>query len=194
MIKGKIGVFVARMQPLHKSHEFLIEQSMRENEKTYVFMGSADKSRTERNPFTIEERMGIFRKVFAEELTTGKIILVPLDDMSDETDTDNDKAWGQYLYDSIVRFTREKEFSLYYSDDPEIMLNWFTENLKKKINFRFFDRKKIFAELSATRIREALLDEAKTNSRKSNLYLKENLPMEVYEIREELAKILLKIA
>ena len=32
-----IGVFVARFQPLHKSHEFLIRKSMEENDKTYVF-------------------------------------------------------------------------------------------------------------------------------------------------------------
>lgn len=191
MSKGKLGVFTARMQPLHKSHEFLIEQSMKENEKTYVFMGSADKFRTERNPFTIEERMGMFRKVFSEELISGKLFLVPLNDLTDETD--NDFAWGQYLYDNIVTHTGENEFSIYYSDNPEIMLSWFTDELKNKINFRFFDRKKIFRELSATKIRNALIDMELNNSSISEKYLEENLPLEIYKIRSNLARIILDI-
>ena len=96
-----IGVFVARFQPLHKSHEFLIRKSMEENDKTYVFIGSADKCRTKRNPLNIEERLGIFRKVFSDELKSGHLFVVPLNDKTDENDT-NTIAWGNYLYEKIT--------------------------------------------------------------------------------------------
>lgn len=181
-----IGVFVARMQPLHKSHEFLIRQSLKENDKTFVFIGSADKSRNKRNPFTIEEREGLIRKVFFEELMSGKLYIERLNDLTNEDDKENDKVWGKYLYDNITKVIQQNTFSIYYSDNPSIMLNWFTDDLKEKINFRFFDRKKLFSELSATKIREALL----TNNEE---YLVNNLPYEVYSLKENLANILKKI-
>lgn len=181
-----IGVFVARMQPLHKSHEFLIRQSLKENDKTFVFIGSADKSRNKRNPFTVEEREGLIRKVFFEELMSGKLYIERLNDLTNEDDKENDKVWGKYLYDNITKVIQQNTFSIYYSDDPSIMLNWFTDDLKEKINFRFFDRKELFSELSATKIREALL----TNNEE---YLVNNLPYEVYSLKENLANILKKI-
>lgn len=181
-----IGVFVARMQPLHKSHEFLIRESLKENDKTFVFIGSADKSRNKRNPFTVEEREGLIRKVFFEELMSGKLYIERLNDLTNEDDKENDKVWGKYLYDNITKVIQQNTFSIYYSDDPSIMLNWFTDDLKEKINFRFFDRKKLFSELSATKIREALL----TNNEE---YLVNNLPYEVYSLKENLANILKKI-
>lgn len=181
-----IGVFVARMQPLHKSHEFLIRQSLKENDKTFVFIGSADKSRNKRNPFTVEEREGLIRKVFFEELMSGKLYIERLNDLTNEDDKENDKVWGKYLYDNITKVIQQNTFSIYYSDNPSIMLNWFTDDLKEKINFRFFDRKKLFSELSATKIREALL----TNNEE---YLVNNLPYEVYSLKENLANILKKI-
>lgn len=181
-----IGVFVARMQPLHKSHEFLIRQSLKENDKTFVFIGSANKSRNKRNPFTVEEREGLIRKVFFEELMSGKLYIERLNDLTNEDDKENDKVWGKYLYDNITKVIQQNTFSIYYSDDPSIMLNWFTDDLKEKINFRFFDRKKLFSELSATKIREALL----TNNEE---YLVNNLPYEVYSLKENLANILKKI-
>ena len=181
-----IGVFVARMQPLHKSHEFLIRQSLKENAKTFVFIGSADKSRNKRNPFTAEEREGLIRKVFFEELMSGKLYIERLNDLTNEDDKENDKVWGKYLYDNITKVIQQNTFSIYYSDNPSIMLNWFTDDLKEKINFRFFDRKKLFSELSATKIREALL----TNNEE---YLVNNLPYEVYSLKENLANILKKI-
>lgn len=181
-----IGVFVARMQPLHKSHEFLIRQSLKENDKTFVFIGSVDKSRNKRNPFTVEEREGLIRKVFFEELMSGKLYIERLNDLTNEDDKENDKVWGKYLYDNITKVIQQNTFSIYYSDNPSIMLNWFTDDLKEKINFRFFDRKELFSELSATKIREALL----TNNEE---YLVNNLPYEVYSLKENLANILKKI-
>lgn len=180
-----IGVFVARFQPLHKSHKYLIDQSLKENEKTYVFIGSADKARTERNPLNIEERLGIFRKVFSDELISGKLFVVPLNDRTDETDSDT-ISWGNYLYEYITKEIGEKDFRIYYSDEPSIMLSWFSDELKEHIEFRFFDRKELFSELSATKIREALLNETD----EGNKYLLENLPMQVYQLKDCLTNIL----
>lgn len=180
-----IGVVLARMQPIHKTHEFLIRSSIKDNEKTFVFIGSADKSRTKRNPFTFEERKLLIEKVFEKEIKSEKVELVKLDDLTDEDDEDV-KSWGNYLYDSITNAISQKEFSIYYCDEPDIMLSWFTDDLKEKIDFHFFDRNDLFSNLSATRIREALLNDDLD-------YLRENLPSVVYDERENLKKILQKI-
>lgn len=179
----KIGVFLARFQPLHKSHEYIIRKVIKENDKAYVFIGSAQKSRQKRNPFTIEERLFMFSKVFGEEIKNGELILVPLDDYSSEDDRLSDKAWGEYLYHKITNKIGQNCFNLYYSDEPEIMLNWFSEDRKKYIDFVFLNRKDIFSELSATKIRSAILNDDET-------YLKENLSEEVYMMRGELKHIL----
>ena len=73
-------------------------------------------------------------------------------------DYENDKEWGLYLYYNILSKTKNNTFSIYYSDEPEIMLNWFDNNIKERINFRFFERNELFEGLSATKIREAIIN------------------------------------
>ena len=179
----KIGVFLARFQPLHKSHEYIIRKVMKENDKAYVFIGSAQKSRQKRNPFNLEERLSMFAKEFEKEIKNGELIIVPLDDYSSEDDRLSDREWGEYLYFKIVNKIGQNCFSLYYSDEPSIMLNWFSEDRRKYIDFVFLNRKDIFSELSATKIRSAILNDDET-------YLKENLSEEVYMMRGKLKHIL----
>jgi cytidyltransferase-like protein len=180
------GIFLARFQPLHKSHEFLIRKSIEENEITYVLIGSADKSRQPRNPFNISERQNMLRQVFSKEIKEDKLILVPFSDYSDENDVENVEKWGSYLYDNITNIIQQSDFSLYYSDKPEIMLSWFNDKQKETINFRFFNRENIFASLSATKIRKAILND-------DDEYLLKHLPMEVYKMKDVLKKILSEI-
>lgn len=182
----KVGVFLARFQPLHKSHEYLIRQSLSQNEKTCVFVGSADKSRTIRNPLTYEERIVYINAVFADEIASGKLIVEPLSDFTDENDKDNLIKWGNYLYKSIVNKIQEYTFDLYYSDDPEIIYSWFSDEIKRKIHFVLYDRKQIFSELSATKIREAILND-------NHEYLKSCLSEQVYKDRIYIKGILQNI-
>ena len=57
----KIGVILARLQPIHNGHLALIEKACKENEVVYVFIGSADKF-NQRNPLPIS-----LRRQLAEE-------------------------------------------------------------------------------------------------------------------------------
>lgn len=182
----KIGVFLARFQPIHKSHELIIHKALSENDKVYIFVGSADKSRQERNPFTVKERQKMIEEIFPSAIFKDRLIVVPLNDYSHENDIDNNKAWGEYLYKNIQDTIKQPSFSLYYSDKPEIMLDWFTEEQMKNINFCFLDRTKMFKNLSATKIRRALIND-------DNDYLTENLPCEIYRTKDKLKQILLTI-
>jgi cytidyltransferase-like protein len=46
----KVGVFLARMQPMHKAHIWMVEKALEENDKVLVVLGSSNKERTLRNP------------------------------------------------------------------------------------------------------------------------------------------------
>lgn len=112
----KIGVILARLQPIHYGHLALIEKSLQENDKTYVFVGSADKFNI-RNPLPIGLRMLLAKQAFMDKFdwneATGEVTvfgdsrsgvrgmtkylhIVPLDDLT--TEDDNSHDWGFYLY------------------------------------------------------------------------------------------------
>ena len=51
-----VGVFLARMKPVHKAHLFMVNKACEECDEVCVILGSENKKDTLRNPFTIEKR------------------------------------------------------------------------------------------------------------------------------------------
>ena len=49
--------------------------------------------------------------------------------------------------------TKDPDMTIYYSDDPRIMLGWFAQDERWLLRFKFLDR---FEGISATLVREAL--------------------------------------
>ena len=136
---AKIGVFIARFQPLHKAHMFVIEKALKECDKVVIMLGSSNKENMPRNPFN-------FRLIYQ------------FPDWSEENLITDDAVWGHYLYYNIVSRINQKSFTLYYSDNPEIVKHWFDDEVKNYISFCFLDRQKVFEGLSSTKIRQALLN------------------------------------
>jgi len=182
----KTGVFLARMQPVHNAHLHLIKQTCIENDEVIIMIGSANKEYETRNPFPIELRVGMLNGALLNNFDfdhVNKIKIYALPDYTHEKDYENDKEWGLYLYYNIISKTKNNMFSLYYSDEPSIMLNWFENKIKEKINFRFFERNELFEGLSATKIREAIVN----NDR---LYIEKYCPKSVINNLELLQGIL----
>ena len=96
-----------------------------------------------------------------------RIIIAELPDWSMETDTLSNKEWGRYLYYNIVSRAEQKNFSIYFSDEPQIIKDWFDKELMSRINFRLFERKDMFEGVSSTKIREAFLNNDKEYIEKS---------------------------
>jgi len=90
-----IGLFVARFQPLHKGHERAIKKALKMYEKVIVVIGSADKSRTENNPFTAEERKLMLEAVFSKEINEGKIEILAIEDKA------NDEEWANSIIQKV---------------------------------------------------------------------------------------------
>ena len=65
------GVILFRAQPFHNGHLNMIQKAFQDCQKTnsdlYIFVGSADKSGTKRNPLPIEYRLMLIEGALHEE-------------------------------------------------------------------------------------------------------------------------------
>lgn len=118
----KIGVIIARFQPIHNGHVELIRKALNENDKVLILLGSADKFNN-RNPIPSDLRYDLVLKSLKEcGFNMDLIALVKLDDLSNESD--NSLEWGFYLYANIVKHIKQDDFTIYYSDGFEIITTY----------------------------------------------------------------------
>lgn len=185
-MKEKVGVFLSRMQPLHIGHLGIIEKALEENDRIIVLIGSKNKEETVRNPLKCSLRREILEDALEEkfeEKYKERIIISELPDWSMETDIDSNLEWGRYLYYNIVSLVEQRTFNFYFSDNREIIDKWFDDTLKKRINFRLFERDNMFNAVSSTKIREAFLNGDKE-------YIRKSCPNVVIKRYEEIKRIL----
>ena len=57
----KYGVFLARMQPVHNAHLWLVDKALKENDKVLIVLGSENKVDMLRNPYKISLRKKMLR-------------------------------------------------------------------------------------------------------------------------------------
>jgi bifunctional NMN adenylyltransferase/nudix hydrolase len=81
-------VFMGRFQPLHIGHQFVIDEALSKADHVVLLVGSANVARNPRNPFSVEERIGMIRDTWPDECATKRLIPVPLGDR-----LYNDTAW-----------------------------------------------------------------------------------------------------
>lgn len=184
----KVGVFLARFQPLHNAHLYVIEQALKECDKVIIMLGSSNKKDMLRNPFSFELRYEMLKQSLQNKEDINRIEVYELPDWSQESIKEDDKVWGHYLYYNVVARAKQKKMTFYYSDEPEIMQSWFDDEIKPYVNFRFMERSNIMEGLSSTKIRRALIN----LSPEDKQYLKRCLPKPVYDNIAELRKIWIK--
>lgn len=183
----KIGVILARLQPIHNGHLALIEKAIQENEEIYIFVGSANKF-NQRNPLPISLRLLLVREALAEKFgwnpednsindgsTLKKLFIIPLDDLTSEGD--NSHTWGFYFYSNVVTATQCSNFTIYYSDGFEIITTWFPSYiLRNNVSLSLLARGATVDGISATKIREAIVQG-------NDDLLKQYVPNTVFEHR-----------
>lgn len=171
------GVILMRAQPMHLGHLDVIKRASSENEKVLVFVGSANKCGTKRNPLNIEERLYYVQSAVDEE-ELNNVIVRSLCDWSKEDAYALAKEWGRFFYYNAVNALGTKTFNFYYNDDIKIVKNWFEMDLQKRVT--------IISEVksrgvSATRVREAILNDEEQ-------YLVSVLPRIVWENRKRIKR------
>ena len=185
----KIGVFLARFQPLHKAHLFVIETALKECDKVVILMGSSNKDSMLRNPFNFQLRHSLLRDSLHNSEDMQRIEIYELPDWSQEDKEEDNKIWGDYLFYNIVSRIKQKSFSFYYADKPDIIEQWFAPDIRPYITHRFLDRHAIFSGLSSTKIRNAILNFSVDDQK----YLEEHLPDAVFRRINELRGIWLDV-
>ena len=162
----KVGVFLARMQPIHNAHLYMVEKACDECDEVTVILGSENKRDTLRNPFTIEKRREMLLASLPVEYRE-KISVYKIPDWSMESKVADYKIWGRYFYYNVVSRINQKRFFLYYSDGQKMLDNWFENTeVREYITYRLFERSSLFEGLSATKIRNAFVNDDKEYIRK----------------------------
>jgi len=76
---------------------------------------------------------------------------------------------------------------MYFSDEPEIIENWFQDKtIRKRIDIKTFERDKLFEAVSSTKIRNAFLDNDKE-------YIEKSTPKAVYRRFDKIKDIIEKV-
>ena len=75
----KLGVLIGRFQPLHAGHRELIRQAKANCKYLIILIGSANKSRSIKNPWSYTERAGCIENFLYHE-NISNVILKPLND------------------------------------------------------------------------------------------------------------------
>jgi len=90
-------VFVGRFQPPHLGHLAVIEEALRRAKEVLILVGSANRSRSLRDPFTFKERAGMLRAAIGEP-SLQRCVIAPLNDH-----LYNDSAWIEEVQESVHR-------------------------------------------------------------------------------------------
>lgn len=172
----KTGVIIARFQPVHNGHIYLVKKACEENEKVLLLVGSADKV-NKRNPLPVEMRIEFLTQALSESgLLSDKVLIKALDDLTNESD--NSHEWGFYLYTKISEYANSAKFTIYYSDGFEIITSWFPSwALKNNISLSLIARNGATDGISATKVREMIMskDEDLKNIVPTHVYNNKNI-------------------
>lgn len=89
----KVGLVVARLQPLHTGHCRLITQMIMDCNVAIVGLGSTQKSKEPANPFSVDDRIKMLKNVYGD-----RIKIVPLKDIGSDP---SKNSWIDYVFDKI---------------------------------------------------------------------------------------------
>ena len=150
----KVGIILARFQPIHNGHLELIKKASDENDKVIVFIGSIDKLNS-RNPIPYPIRLDLVTEALSQ---FDNVKIVPLRDLTDEKDNSHD--WGFYLFSNIVKEAPGCQYTMYYSDGYEIITAWFPWFiLNDHLDLSLLARGARHGGVSATKVRELVLSD-----------------------------------
>lgn len=137
-------IFIGRFQPFHKGHEFVVREAFKRTNHLILLIGSANRPRTPKNPFTFDERKAMIEATFSD-LQDKKLTCLPLDDT-----IYNDDLWLKFIQTAVASVTNPKDsigIIGHTKDDSSYYLKLFPNwGFCEVVNFE---------QLSATPIRKA---------------------------------------
>ena len=150
--KVDLAFLIGRFQPLHNGHKHLIDFGLEHAERVVVLVGSANASRSLKNPWTYEERKNMINHVYrGTSIQPGQVLVEPLPDVKG-----NDDAWLANVQNAVFKHTKEGDtigVVGYKKDDTSYYLDLFPEAETILLE-------EAFATLNATEIRKAYIQPA----------------------------------
>ncbi len=140
----KFGLILGRFQTFHIGHKQITDAAIKLCGKVGVFVGSAQESGTEKNPFTFEER-----KEMIEKVCRGKVDVYPIFDKG----YGNNSKWGEYVIECVRENTGTTP-DLFISGREERRVDWF-DGIEGLCMAELYIPKAI--DISASRLREYML-------------------------------------
>lgn len=108
MEKYKFGVFIGRFQPFHNSHLRAVQTALKNVDELIIIVGSANASRSIKNPFTFEERKAMIESCIYDGTVNSKVHIIPARDYFY-----SDTAWAIQIQNIVHQIT---------GDDPSTCL------------------------------------------------------------------------
>ena len=92
--KYHCAVFIGRFQPVHNGHKAVIDRALEVADHVLVLVGSANRGRSGRNPFTFDERKRMINSVY----DNGRVHVAAINDI-----IYNDVKWVEHVYSTVTK-------------------------------------------------------------------------------------------
>lgn len=176
MKKYKLGMICGRFSHIHNGHRILIENGLELCDQLLILVGSAQEKYTLRNPFPIEYRIKLIKKVYNND----NLIIERLDDMTNEYDISYD--WGEYVINHTKKYAGGVA-DLIITGNDDLRKGWFSKEQLTNTEELVIDRKLL--DISATKLRGYIIINDKENWKK---YVPKQIYNDFDEIREKMLK------
>ncbi len=111
-----LGLYIGRFQPFHNAHLGIALQALRHCDQLLFILGSAQESRTRKNPFTAQERAEIIRgSLEGVGIAPERLVFAGIEDHPD------DAVWCEWVQNAVAQYSpkptlfgAEKDDSAYY--------------------------------------------------------------------------------
>ncbi len=167
-------VYIGRFQPLHYGHLKVMAQAAQLANKVVVLLGSANSARTPKNPFTVEERIGMIWPCTKNGFLGAEFIFKGLAD-----NLYNDQAWAAEVQRNVqsegkvALIGHKKDESSFYLD---LFPQW------------DFIPAEVTKNLDSTSIREEFFEGQDYYEKHSRDWIINNVPVSVVEFMDSMCQ------
>lgn len=157
-MQKRLTVFIGRFSPFHLGHEEVLKRALLSSEVVLLLIGSADSSRTIKNPFTYQERQQMVSNWYDRQLRVstkvlGRLLIQPLNDHPY-----NDQDWIAEVQ-SIVTAVRNAypqipQNQIYLTGAKRDASTWYLGAFGSFFKEDFVSESKIGFDFSATQLRD----------------------------------------
>lgn len=141
------GLVVGRFQMFHRGHEEIINKALAICENVVVCVGSSQESNTQKNPYAYELRYDILKTVYAPEISSRRLQVIPLPDAN----IGNNANWGTYVLKTVKEATGLIP-NIAISGKEERRISWFDNSIADLYIAKILD-------ISGTQLRDAMLED-----------------------------------